>query len=157
MDWIAIGAISSAVSTMVILASLIFIWLQLREMNRTRKAEAFFHIVDFLQSDDIRAARQHLMDLKTPSFDDWTEEDIANAEKVCNSYARIGRMIKERMIPADFVIPVYHYSIKKCWKAAQPIVVEYRRRMSSDRWESFEWLYERTIELYPDGISTSWE
>jgi hypothetical protein len=149
MDWIAMGAISSAIGAVAILLSLIFIWRQLREMNRTRQAEGFFRVVDYLQSEDIRTARRHLMNLEKPSFDDWTEEDMASAERVCNSYARIGRMIEEHMIPADFVIPAYHYSIKKCWEASQPIVTEYRRKTSSDRWQSFEWLYERTKRSYP--------
>lgn len=152
MDWTAVGAISSMVATIALIVSLFFIWYQLREANKSRQAEAFFRLIDFLQSEEIRQAREHLLNLKKPQFVDWTKDDIAISERVCNSYNRIGLMISEGMIPARIVLPRWHFSIQACWVAAQPMVAEYRATRSGDWWNDFERLYKRARESYPKDM-----
>lgn len=141
MDWIMIGAISTAFTGLVIVITATLALLQLNEVSKSRKITAFMNICQFLQSEDIRRARGILIKTSEKGFKDWSEEEIGAAEKVCSTYDIAGAMVTKKLIEKDLVAYEWRDSIIKCWEAAKPMVNKYRETRGRDYWHSFEKIY----------------
>ena len=141
MDWIMIGAISTAFTALVILITAILAVLQLSEISRSRKVTAFMNISQFLQREEIREARSILIRASEKDFKDWSKEEIRAAEKACSTYDVAGGMVIKKLIEKDLVVYEWRDSIIKCWEAAKSMVNKYRETRGRDYWHSFEKIY----------------
>jgi len=157
-DWSSfgqyIGGVSQTISAIFVLISVFLIWQQLRLSNRTAQAEAYFRAHDYLQQEEIREARGELLNFwktcaRWSDFKSWETRERANAERVCNRFNLVGKLIRKQILDPDLIIPAFHFTIEECWEAAQPILKEYRATKSKDWWENFVWLHEQTKKAYP--------
>jgi len=153
MIWEIIVAVSTAFSALVILITAIFAVWQLNEMRKSRQLDAYINIVQILQNEEIRGARRTLISkLTKKDFEEWTEEDRNQAEKVCHTYDTVGMMSLEKHIDSKLVTAGWHYSITTCWEACCPMIKEYRKTRGEDYWDNFEKLnkmaqqYEQKME-----------
>jgi hypothetical protein len=111
MDWTAFGAISTAVSAVIMLvAGILGVW-QLIEMKRASQISAFVSIDEFLQEERVREARRILLSLKSKNFEEWTPEEVHVAELVCSRFDIVGIMIDNRLIKEKLVVPEWRRSI----------------------------------------------
>lgn len=147
MDWYMFGAWSTAFMALAILITAIFAVLQLREASRSRKVAAFTDISQFLQREEIRKARRTLFEISEKNFKDWSIEEREEAEKACHPYDLAGIMVSEKLIEEGLIVKKWRYSIIRCWEAAKPMIMEYRKDRGKDFWGDFEWLYERAKEI----------
>jgi len=147
MDWSMIGAISTACMALVILITAIFAVLQLREITKSRKVAAFMTLSQFLQQDEVRKARRTLIGILGKEFEDWSKEEIEEAEKVCSTYDVAGIAVSKNLIEGDLVVNEWRDSLIKCWEAASPMIMEYRKKRGKDFWDDFEKLYEMAKKI----------
>lgn len=141
MDWNMVGAISTGATGLIILVSALFVWWQLKEIRRSRSLTAYMKTWQFLQREDVREARDILINASNKKFENWSQEEIAAAEKVCYTYNAAAEIVLEGLIKRDFIVEKRRYSIMECWEAAKPMVIEYRKRRGEDFWRDFETLY----------------
>ena len=142
MDWNMITAISTASMALIILGTAIFAVFQLREIQSSRKLSAFISVRQFLQEESKRRARKILITvLSGKDFKDWSEEEIETAEKACESYDFVGIMVSKKLIEKDFIVTEWRDSIIKCWEAAKPMIIKYRKTRGKDYWDDFEKIY----------------
>ncbi|HEC92311.1 MAG TPA: hypothetical protein ENI51_04860 [Candidatus Atribacteria bacterium] len=149
MDFNIIGnflSSSAFVSLVLLVTAVIALW-QLREISRSRKVTAFLELYKFLQDENFRTARRTLIRLSGKKFKDWSEEEIYEAERACQSYDLAGIMFKHRLIDKALVVDERRDSIIKCWEAAKPMIDEYRKERGKDFWDGFEALYEEAKKL----------
>lgn len=143
MDW-DISAIATVSMSGVILATAIIALGQLREIQKSRRSDAFTNLVQFLQREDIREARRILIrELSKKSFNSWTPDERQKAEMACHTYAAAGMMEEEGYVKKGFIAKEWHNSIVQCWEAAEPMITEYRDDRGKDFWFRFERLYKR--------------
>jgi len=142
MEWNMITSISTAIMALIILFTVIFAVFQFREIHRSRKVTTFISVRQFLQEEVTRRARGILIRVSGKGFKDWSREEIEAAEKACETYNFVGIMVSKKLIEEDFIANEWRDSIIKCWKAAKPMIVEYRRTRGKDYWDNFEKLYE---------------
>lgn len=147
MDWNMIGATSTAFMSLATLITLIFAALQLKEISRSRKVTAFMDLYQFLQREEIRKARGVLIGISGKNFIDWSNEEIKAAEKASHTYDVAGMMVSEKLIEEDLVVNERQDSIIKCWEAAKPMIMEYRKNRGEDFWDDFERLYEKAKKI----------
>jgi len=147
MDWNMIGAISTASMAVVILCTAIFAVLQLKEVSRSRKVTAFMNLSQFLQQQEIREARGALIQASGKDLKDWSQDEIKAAEKACSSYDVAGIMVSRKLIERDLIVNEWRDSIIKCWEAAKPMIIEYRRNRGEDFWNDFGSLYEMALKI----------
>ena len=141
MDWVMVGAISTAFMALVIFATaLIAVW-QLFEIRKSRQSDAFMNLILVLQREDIREARRILREeLANKEFKNWSKDEKKQAERACHTYDTAGLMSSKKHIDSKLVVE-WHDSIVKCWEAAYPMIMEYRKARSEDFWHNFEELY----------------
>jgi len=147
--WTMLTAISALITAGVIVITAIFAAFQLIEASKSRKANIFMNIAQFLQREHIREARGTLIKTsrREKDFNKWTDEEKGSAEQACSTYNVAGIMVKRNLIEPDFVVKEWNDSIIKCWEAAQPMVEEYRKTRGRTFWNDFEELYKKAKEL----------
>lgn len=140
--WFIIYTIATAVMAITILITAIFAYRQLREIKKSRQSDAFMNLIRILQAEEIRQERGFLIqNLSKKKFVQWTDEEKAQAERVCHTYDTAGLMCLNKHIDSALVLASYHDSIVKCWEAAQPMISEHKKVRGDDVWFGFEKLY----------------
>jgi hypothetical protein len=148
MNWIALGAIGSAVTALIIFVSVILLVWQVRELRRAAYAQAYTYLANVLQDKDVRSARRVVFGL-AKDLSKWTSEERLMAEKVCHTYDILGVMVRHGMVQEKVALG-WKRSLMKSWCILQPLANEYRAgRPDPDLWESFEWLAERARGVSP--------
>ena len=140
---------SPAFTPLVILISAIIALWELREIKRSRQINAFLDVYNFLQNEDTRKARGILINLgkSRKKFNDWTPEEINEAEKVSQTYDAVGVMISNKFIAKKLIIKEWRNSIILCWEAAEPMIKKYQKMRGTDFQDDFERLYHLTKKV----------
>jgi hypothetical protein len=140
MDWVAAGAMATAGTGVVALLSVGILAWQIRLLRLATTAQSYATLLDQIQAEPIRAARAAIFRLKDKPLGEWTELEIGEAEKVCNTYDTMAIMLRHDMLPKGILIDNWRDSVVKCWVAAKPLVLSYRETRGSEYWDDFEWL-----------------
>ncbi len=139
--WVSIGADLS-----LIFSLFAFFW-QIVRMYKATTGEVFLTITERLQSKENRKARQDLIHLTKPLFQDWTAEDQNLGETVCALYDTIGILIRRRIIARKLIVQEWAQSIITCWKHATPLINHYRSIRTENTWDDFQWLCEKAKKI----------
>ncbi|MFZ2170166.1 MAG: hypothetical protein WAW61_11075, partial [Methylococcaceae bacterium] len=109
----AIGSCSTAISIVVLIATLFYIRREVHLVRISTYAGAYKAIVEILQAEEIRVARRYLIEnLETKPFESWNQEDRREAEKVCHTYDSVGQMVRYGFIPKNYVIESWGASLR---------------------------------------------
>ena len=141
MNWQDAAAISAILSSVIIAITALFALRQLVEMKRSTTVTAYMKIVDILQAEDVRQARKAVLTtLKAKKHTEWTESEIAHAEKVCHTFDTVGRLVMFALTRKDLVIDSAGDSIQKTWVVLEPFVRAYQGQRGRNYWDEYEWL-----------------
>jgi len=115
---------------------------QLREIKKATYSTAYFKAIEILQDDEVRKAREYVMvTLASKNFSDWVDEDVKNAEKVCQTYDTVGIMVCNGMLPLEVITANWGDSLRKTWKVLYPFVYDYReKRQAKEFWDDYEFI-----------------
>jgi hypothetical protein len=128
----------------------------LQQLDATRQGsngQNILALVNFLQTEDIRAARTMVFqDLKEKHFTTWNEQEIRAASKVCSSYGVTGVILKTGVIPTKPFLENWGTSILRSFEILVPYIREMQKpeNAGSQYWSTFEWLYQQVCERYPN-------
>ena len=140
--WTRFYALTSLGTGVVLLVTLALVFGQLRRSGKNQELQGFVQVVNWLQQEEVRIARRRLYKLKDVPYDQWTREDVLEAEKVCHNFNTVGDMIKNGLISSE-VVESWGWVIKRCWAIAMPLVYAYRNERNYPKvWSTFEWLAE---------------
>ena len=147
-----IVGIAQIVTALVLLATFLIGFRQLRAMNKANQAQTHFKIFDILCRDEIVKARRIVMTRlfkrgEKQYLRDWTEEEKEAAETVCRTYDQAGLYVRLEMIPSKDFVRDWRDSITKCHEAVKPLLEVYRSDRGDDFWENFERLAEKAQKL----------
>jgi hypothetical protein len=153
LSWEAITAISTALTTVVLALSGIFIAFQAKELKKSASAEAFSTISRLLDENEVRMARCTLITI-SKKFCSWTQPEKDAAEFVCSRFGSVGIMVRNKLVFEEMIIEEWGYSIIKCYEKAQPMISEYRNPSGNEYRENnyradFEWLYCEAKKIKP--------
>lgn len=111
-----------------------------RAMQETIYAQTFKTAVDILQSDATRAARGVILQLEERK-ESLTPEHHAAAERVCHTYDSVGILVKQRMLPIEFIADSWGDSLRRTWEVLEPFVEQKREKKASmEYWDDYEFL-----------------
>jgi len=147
MSWEEVSSISTALSAIFLIISGLIIFSQLREMKKTNQVEVFSFIVNTLQDEKVRNARDVLMKISEKDFSKWQSDEVKNTEIVCSTYNTAGIMLKQAGIDFSMVSDEWRDSIKNCWEHAKPMLDSYRKSRGSDYWDEFDLLYKSATRV----------
>ena len=149
IDWTAIGVIftaigscSTAISIVILIATLFYLQRELHQARISTYAGAYKDIVDILQAEEIRTSRRYVFEnLEKKSFESWNDEDKREAEKVCHTYDSVGQMVRYGFLPKHYVVDSWGASLRRTWAITMPLVYEFRRQNNAaEIWDDYEWL-----------------
>jgi hypothetical protein len=147
-NWDAIAAIASILSSIFVLASFLFLGAQVYEARRAATAQAFLGVVASVQSDEMRSARGHVFGLKDKPVSQWTEEDCAKVEQVCQNLDVFGIVCRYKLVPTRLVAAEWGNTIIRIWEICAPYVLAVsEKRFSKNYWRHFEWLNRKARKL----------
>lgn len=111
-------------------------------LRRTIYAHGFKAAMDVLQDDPVRAARGFVLEhLKGTDYRMWDDTSRRHAERVCQTYDSVGIMVKNGMIPVEYIADSWGDSLRRTWAILRPLVEDYRRkRNSGEYWDDYEYL-----------------
>lgn len=142
INWDAVAAIATAISTLVITVALVLAYLEIREIRKATYATAYKAAFDILQAEEIRSARRFVFrELKDKDLKEWTEDDTRTAEKVCYTYDGIGQMVRHGFLPKNSIVDSWGVSLRRSWDIVKPLVFSLRKEFNAPEvWDDFEWL-----------------
>jgi len=149
------------ISTSILLATAIIYLFQWREMKKsaslqekTAILQVFNSILQILQQENVRSARRNLIQNSNPTFEQWTPEQIHDAEIACGTFDAVAIILRKTNIDYKMVASEWTDTIIRCWEHAKPMINAYRKRSGSNYWDDYEWLYNNTVKL-SDSVTQS--
>jgi len=140
-DWDMFLGVVTAITGMLIFATVVVLGKQLSVMRRSAAAAAFDAVVARIQEEDLRAARRVVFGLKGKPMSDWSRGQKRAAERVICSYDVAGIMAKSDAFPVDWLTDNWAYSLSELWPICKFHVEACRReRGVNSLWIHFEWL-----------------
>lgn len=139
----------TATATIALCAAVIVVW-QVVEARRATFASAFKVAYDILQAEDLRRDRRVVSAvLKSKDLASWTHEEIAHAERVCQSYDAIGIMCRHGYLPTKVIADSWGDSLRTTWCVVRPLVERYRiDRNAPEFWDDYQWLAKEAMKLH---------
>ena len=144
------------IGTVVLVATLLIVALQVAEGRRAAYATAFAAVAAILQDPEIRDARWHVLnvlgqhkdkdadgaEVEVPKkeFDCWSSVDRALAGKVCQSYDTAAIVCRRGMLPPDVVADSWGHSLRHVLPIVQPLIDEFQRDRAPEYWDDFVWI-----------------
>jgi hypothetical protein len=139
--WAAVSAIASGFSSLFAAGSIVFVLRQLRETQKATYAQTFYVATARLQDEKTREDRKVVFQLKNKPVAQWTTDEIAAAERVCQTYDTIAVMVRNGMLPKNIILEHWGNSMSKIWFIVSPLILQYRsERNFPGHWDDFEWL-----------------
>ncbi len=126
--WEAISAISSLVQTIVIIVTVGFAILQIKQTNQSHKLDVSIRLFDELSSPSSRKNRAFIYSLKNKDPSQLTTEEILIVDEVLSSLDRAWILVENKQIDSKFVYETYGEIFLKIWGVTQPIVMHERNR-----------------------------
>ncbi|KYC43250.1 hypothetical protein WA1_14250 [Scytonema hofmannii PCC 7110] len=126
--WEAISAISSLIQTVVIIITVIFAVLQVRQTNRSHKLDVSIRLFDELSSPNSRKNRTFIYSLKGREPSQLTTEDFLIIDEVLSSLDRVWILIQNGQVDNEFVYDIYGEMFLKLWGVLHPTVIHERGR-----------------------------
>jgi hypothetical protein len=154
VDWQTDSALATIVSSVAIVASAIFVVVQLRQATRDRYFQITSHLFEIWQSPEFRDDELYLLH-KLPSRV-W-EEFVAGGRgeraeralhRVGGFYDRVGSLIRHKLINEDDILPTIGGFAIAVWERIEPLVLEARRRENSFLFQNFEAVLPTCRECY---------
>jgi hypothetical protein len=139
-----------AVVAVTAFMTLAFLYRQIRVMvdqivatQEAARAQSALALVAFLQSADVRDARQCVRSaLSQKHHSEWTEEERRQASAVCANYDVAAGLLRAKLAPVDLFVGNWGPSIAHCHEVLSPYISELRTKPGGDReyWSNFDWL-----------------
>ncbi len=128
INWMAISAVSSAATGIVILASVVYLAIQVHSARRAMQFQAFLALTNKLIDEDEARARGKVILCHSKPIDNWSQEERGWAERVCRTYDFAGQVVKHKFLREEIVLDEWGDSLRRCWTVLRPFV-----KIASDR------------------------
>ena len=154
MNWQVDAAIATVVSSVAIVASAIFVVVQLRQAARDRYFTITSHLFEIWQSPEFQ--KDQLFLLHKLAVQDWDtfvaggrgERAERAMHRVGGFYDRVGNLVRHGLINENDILPTVGGYALSVWERIEPLVMEVRRRENSYLFQNFEDVLPTCHECY---------
>lgn len=143
VDWAQVFA------TLFVGGTLIVAFLGLRSARQSAKAQSLIGLIDFLQEEDRREARDIVRNtLRKRPYEDWDVGQRAAASNVCATYDIAGILIRYKVVDLKPIAENWGVSIEDTFEILKAHIEEMRKPEHSGPkyWDDFEWLYHKSSQ-----------
>ena len=152
MSIIELGALGEFVGAFGVIASLLYLGLQVRQVKKAGARDVAFELIRSFETIEFTRAMQAIFDLpkglgKTEieqRFDGRMDELLAYFA----TWESIGILVHRGQIDIDLVSDFFSHPLLHSWEVTQGYMKDFRAEMGRETpWEWFQWLAERVMEL----------
>jgi hypothetical protein len=121
---------------------------QLSATRESSVAQNILAVVNFLQAEDVRAARTIVRrELRSKAMEDWNESEREAASRVCATYDVAAVLLREKLVPLGPFVENWGPSIADCHQILLPFIRKMQEPANSgpSYWDDFGWLYAQVI------------
>ena len=118
--------------------------MQMQEVRRSATAQHILSLLNFIESDEIRAALNLVYTtLHKTHFTDWTEDDRQAASKLCSSFSTAGTILQSGLVPLEPLLVGWEPTLRRCYQVLEPYIREMQKPENAgpQYWAAFDWLY----------------
>jgi hypothetical protein len=154
VDWNAISAIASAISTVAFILTALYIRAELKAIEKDRYLAITGQLFAIWQTEEFTTAQLWLLhrleEKDWPNFVRAHRADIGEAafHRVGAFYDRVGTLVRLELIRQEEILPTIGAYAIAVWQKIQPLVHEARRIEHSTLFEDFERLLPSCYECY---------
>jgi hypothetical protein len=136
-----IMAFTGICSVFIVFVGAVFGLVQLNELKRANIGQSYATLLSHVQNEEIREARGIVFKLEKKSLDEWEDEELRAAAKVCHTYDAVGQMVRHKLLPKDMIISSWGPSLRNSWLILRPLMHKYRKDYDAEEiWDDYEWL-----------------
>jgi hypothetical protein len=128
ITWESLNVIFSLIQTVVIVLTIGFAILEIKQLRRSHKLEVFVKLFDELSSPVARKNRVFIYSLKNKKPSELTTDDFLVIDEVLSSLDRAWILVQHKQIDEKFLYDVYGVIFLKIWSVVEPIVIHERKR-----------------------------
>ena len=148
MNWEAISAVGEIVGAIAVVASLIYLAIQVRQSKASGEREAAFEMIRSFQTVEFSKMLQLSFEVPSGLTRQELEERLGDDMPIFLSYMAtwesLGIMVHRGQISLDLVCDFFSHSVLAAWEMSETYVVERRTQAGRDTpWEWFQWLADR--------------
>jgi hypothetical protein len=148
-----------SLQTLLLCGTLLYARGQINAARNEQRLGAMWEIFNELDFSGAREARKFVYDHRelykslegnnVEKFTELSKEAHANAERVSNSFDRIGYVVSLHLIPEELILKGYYIMIGKCWFILRPYIkIARRQRRKRDFQVYFQSLGEAVFSKY---------
>jgi hypothetical protein len=147
MNWEALTALGTLLSTLVVAVAAMAAVVQIRHLRAANQLEAILRIYDVFNSAEMMASRQYWFN-ELPNLlkdDDFRARVLGSRQVdprltlVGNFYNEIGALVVDGFLDERLVWPLVPIA-GRLWQTAGPIAQEWRRQQPDPVWADFEYI-----------------
>jgi hypothetical protein len=127
---------------------------QLDEAKRSTTAQSLLSLINFLQVEHVREARELVITtLRNRPYKDWDAEQKRAASKVCSCYDVAAILIRMDLVPLEPIVDNWGPSIVLCYEILRPLIEEMQKPENAGPtyWDDYVWLYEQSLPKVKNG------
>jgi hypothetical protein len=151
--------VATIVSSIAVVASALFVVVQLRQAARDRYFAITSHLFEIWQSPEFRDDELYLLHkLPSQNWDQFIAEGRGERaeralHRVGGFYDRVGNLILHKLIDEDDILPTIGGFAIAVWERIEPLVQEARRRENAFLFQNFEAVLPTCHECYVPSAS----
>ena len=144
-----IASVTTVVASAGVLVGVIFAYLEVRSLVRTRQTELVIGLYSQVTSKEWEEAYTKVLTTEFKDYDDFADKygslisskPIPMAlDRVCRFYEQLGILLHKKLIDIDLVYNLF--SVTRPWTKVKPMVEGVRKQLSQPSlYEWFEYLY----------------
>lgn len=138
------------ITNLSVIITLIILIRQLKLMENSNYSATFGFVTNHLQDPSIVNARKIILGevfKNNIKMNEWNDEQIEAAKRICSTYDVVGIAIRNKMLPEQIVADSWGDSLRKTWTVLKPFVEKLRiERNSMEYWDDYEWLAEQSFK-----------
>jgi hypothetical protein len=154
VDWNAITAIATAISTVAFILTALYVRAELKGLEKDRYLTITNQMFDIWESSDFLSAQLWLLHrLEETTWPDFVKAHRADTgeaafHRVGSFYNRLGTLIRLGLVRQEQILPTVGGHAIAVWQKIRPLVEEARRLEHSMLFSDFERLLPACIECY---------
>jgi len=146
---LSISEISEVITTIAVLAGLLFGALEIRQFRKGRERESALQLFETFQNMDFSIGTKLLFDLPDKEYSEkelreYLGDDIKYINLLGTSFEGLGILVKNREVSIDLVEEYFGGPISLYWKRRKKEALEIREKTGRETYSEFvQWLAER--------------
>lgn len=148
MNWEAIGAVGEFTGAIAVVASLIYLAIQVRQSKASSEREAAFEMIRSFQTDEF--STMLLLSFEVPpgltgrELEERLGDDMQKLFSYMATWESLGILVHRGQISLDLVCDFFSHAVLAAWEMTETYVLELRKQAGRDTpWEWFQWLADR--------------